>query len=87
MIVSTEINAIRLGSAGVSSMYLGNSQVWPPLPASGVLWYNFSRNSCVTMTLLSSTGIANGILWGDGSVSGISSGLVTYREAFGTGQC
>jgi len=87
MIISTGIGAIRLGSTGVTSMYLGESQVWPPMPVSGVLWSNFNRNSCVTMTLLSSATIPSGIVWGDGAVSGISIGTVTYRESFGTGLC
>lgn len=87
MIVSTGINSIRIGTGIVSSMYLGEDQVWPPLPVSGVLWYGFSRNSCVTMTLLSSATIPSGIIWGDGSVSGISIGTATYRESFGTGLC
>lgn len=87
MIVSTGIDSIRLGTGVASSMYLGEYQVWPPLPVSGVLWYGFSRNSCITMTIASTRSITSGIVWGDGSVSGISIGMATYRESFGTGSC
>jgi hypothetical protein len=83
----SKINNAYLNSIPMSAMYLGAIKVWP-IYDSGAFWYGFNSNSCVTLTLNSTSAIPiSGIIWGDGSVSGISLGTATYRDAYGTAVC
>lgn len=90
MLTSYTIDAVRLGSATVSSIYLGTTKVWPLVPQTVFpFWSRFSGNSCASVTLTStfSSGIPSGILWGDGATSMLNSGDSSYRHDYGTGAC
>lgn len=88
MIISTGINSIRMGSSIATALYLGDKQVWPTINQNQIIWSNFLNGSCVSLTINSTSNIANsGILWGDASTSGIIAGTQLYRRSFGTGQC
>jgi hypothetical protein len=90
MLTSYTIDSVRLGSGVVSSIYLGAIKVWPLTPQGlSPFWSGFPNNCCVSLVLTSnnSTGITSGIIWGDGAVSGIGVGTVTYKRAYGTAVC
>ena len=87
MVVSTGISALFVGANTGTAIYLGVNKVWPPIYISGQIWYGFTGDSCVTVTINSSQAMPNTLIFSDGGSSGIAFGNATYKHSFGTGQC
>ena len=83
----SEINNAYVNNTLISAIYLGANKVWPKYN-SGSFWYGFSSNSCATLTLNSSSAVSSsGIVWGDGTISGLNVGTSVYKHSYGTGVC
>lgn len=81
--LSSEIYNVYVGTSQASAIYLGSTRVWPP----AFFWYGFNENSCVSINAVTSGLTVGSFVWGDGAISGVISGNITYRRAYGTGVC
>lgn len=89
-------SGIFWGNASRSDIFSGNNTYYvsfgsgscnePSVP--NIFWRNFSKNSCVAMTISSSATVFNsGINWGDGLSIDLQSGNVLYTKSYGNGAC